>query len=350
MTSRVEHVDIAKGISIILVALFHSKLNPLAPDIMNAMGLFRMPLFFFLSGVFFSASADTRTFLWKKSDALLKPYFVTLLTVFVFTVLFAEEDFPRQLIGIFYGNGVTIQSKWIPMWFLTHLFLTYVFTYFIFKVTSIQNKEVFFKYALVVTLMVLGAQWIDVFWYLKFTLFGKEIVIPGLPFGLDIVFISASFFISGTFLREKVINFHPNLCMLALSILTFLLVTIFTDAHMDLNKRVYVTPLFTTAGSVCGIYTAMCLAFYMQKVLILQNIFLVFGQASLFVLIFHVVVGSCVYGYLTGFGIAGFEVYFAAFAFLISIFIPLLIKYFVLKSRALSFFYFPVQVKNVPKG
>ena len=182
MENRVEHVDIAKGISIILVALFHSRIYSLAPDIMNAMGLFRMPLFFFLSGVFFSASADTRTFLWKKSDALLKPYFATLLTVFLFTVLFGEEDLLRQLIGIFYGNGVTIQSRWIPLWFLTHLFLTYAFAYFIFRITNIQNKKVFFKYALVVTLMVFGAQWIDVFWYLKFTLLGKEIVMPGLPF------------------------------------------------------------------------------------------------------------------------------------------------------------------------
>jgi len=51
MNNRVEHIDIAKGISIILVALFHSKLKLFAPDIINSMGLFRLPLFFFLSGV-----------------------------------------------------------------------------------------------------------------------------------------------------------------------------------------------------------------------------------------------------------------------------------------------------------
>lgn len=346
MTNRVEHVDIAKGISIILVALFHSKISSFSPDAMNAMGLFRMPLFFFLSGVFFSTSTDTLTFLWRKSDALLKPYFATLLIVFVFEGLFGEAHLSTQLVGILYGNGDTIVPKWGPLWFLTHLFLIYAFTYVIFRITNIQNKDVFFKCTFVVMLMVVGVYWIDTFWYLKISLFSEEILIPGLPFGLDIVFISASFFISGAFLRRKVIDFRPNLYVLFFSAVTFLMVAILTDAHMDLNQRVYTNPFFTTTGSACGIYAVLCFAFYLNKITIPRKIFLTFGQASLFILIFHIAIGSNVYAYLMGSEIYDLEVWFAVFAFLISISIPLLIKCVVLKSRVLSFIYFPVKTKN----
>jgi len=50
---RVEHIDIARGISITLVAMFHSHLKFSIPEVIEPMSLFRMPLFLVLSGVFF---------------------------------------------------------------------------------------------------------------------------------------------------------------------------------------------------------------------------------------------------------------------------------------------------------
>ena len=81
MTGRVATIDIAKGISIILVVFGHSQLGHYYPNINNALGLFRMPLFFFLSGVFFNSNSTLVYFIFKKSDALLKPYFVTLIII-----------------------------------------------------------------------------------------------------------------------------------------------------------------------------------------------------------------------------------------------------------------------------
>ncbi len=344
MTNRVGHVDIAKGISIILVALFHSKLCSFAPDFINSMSLFRMPLFFFLSGVFFSVSANTYTFLWKKSEALLKPYFVTSLAIFVIVVLLREEHLVWQLKGIFYGNGNTI--RWVPMWFLTHLFSVYLFTYFIFNFTKIQENHVFYKYVFIVMLMAIGTQWIDTFWHLKITLLGKEITIPGLPFSFDIVLISSAFFIAGAFLKKMVINFSPNLYILPISIIVFFVVSIFTDAHMDLNKRIYISPLFTTVGAVCGIYFVICTSYYLNKIIILRNILLTFGQASLFILIFHSFIGIKVYEYFIWLGVNKLELWFAIIAFLISISTPILIKIIVLKSKLLSLIYLPVKSKN----
>jgi len=347
MKNRIGHVDIAKGISILLVAIFHSKLKMFAPDIIGSMGLFRMPLFFFLSGVFFSSSTDTYEFCWGKVNSLLKPYFATLLFIFAIKVLYLDEDLTWQLKGIFYGTGDTIKGigYWAPMWFLTHLFSVYIFTYFMFKFTSIQKSNIYYKYFFIVTLMAVGVQWIDLFWYFKITLLGKEIEIPGLPFSFDIVLVSSSFFIAGAFLRKKVVSFTPNFYFLVISILVFLMIVIFTDAHIDLNKRIYINPIMATMGAIFGIYLVLYTSFYLNRVIVLRSIFLTFGQASLFILIFHSFFGSLIYRYFSGLGGNKIELWLAITAFLISILAPLLVKIFVQKNKFLSLIYFPVKFK-----
>jgi len=341
MTNRVGHIDIAKGVSIILVALFHSNLYYFAPNFIDSMGLFRMPLFFFLSGVFFSTVVDVRTFLWKKSDALLKPYFATLLTLFFISVIFKEDHLTSQLKGIIYGNGDTI--RWVPMWFLTHLFAVYCFTYFIFRFTGIRDKGAFYKLSVVAILMLIGTQWVTAFWQLKIVLPGKEITLPGLPFSLDLVFISSSFFMMGAFLRKMVIDFRPNVQILLVSVLVFVAIQLLTDARIGLNNRIYINPLLATTGAICGIYFVMVASFYINKTIILRNIFLTFGQASLFILIFHYSIQAMAYNYFSGLVDYDLGFWGAISAFLISIVTPVLIMAVATRNKVLSFIYLPLK-------
>lgn len=343
MKNRVIHLDIAKGISIILVALYHSKIKSIAPDFINSMSLFRIPTFFFLSGVFFNTSPNTYAFLWKKSDTLLKPYFVTSLAIFIIAILLKKDHLAWQLKGIFYGNGDTIE--WVPMWFLPHLFAVYLFTYFVFRFTNIQEKSVFYKCAFVTTLLAIGIQWISTFWYLQISLSGIEITLPGLPFSIDIILISSAFFIAGAFLKKTVINFTPNLYIFSISILMFFIVSVFTDAHMDLNKRIYINPILTTVGAVCGIYFLTSISCYLNKIIVLRNILLIIGQTSLFILIFHDFIDTQVYKYFIKSELTIANYWFAIIAFLISISIPVLFKAIVLRSKLLSFVYLPVKSK-----
>ena len=50
---RLHYIDIAKGIGILLVALAHNDLAGYAPFLYHWIYSFHMPLFFFLSGLFF---------------------------------------------------------------------------------------------------------------------------------------------------------------------------------------------------------------------------------------------------------------------------------------------------------
>ena len=208
MKNRIGHVDIAKGISIILVAIFHSELASIYYNVLGPMSLFRMPLFFFLSGVFFSTKANLGAFLRKKSDALLKPYFVTLFLVFLVSGSLHNKFSLSGLIGIFYGTGQTIQ--WVPLWFLTHLFVVYCFVYFLFKFSGLQKVSLHFRYGVVVSLMCIGVSCIDLFRTFHLPFFGNVAHLSGLPFSLDIVLVTSFFFVLGVLMRQQVISFKPN--------------------------------------------------------------------------------------------------------------------------------------------
>jgi uncharacterized membrane protein YcfT len=65
-------VDTAKGVSIALVVLSHDKLATLAPELSSLLGLIRMPLFFFLAGLFLRPYRTVASVAVYKADTLLK--------------------------------------------------------------------------------------------------------------------------------------------------------------------------------------------------------------------------------------------------------------------------------------
>jgi polysaccharide biosynthesis protein PslL len=142
--TRVKHIDIAKGISIFLVVLYHSDVKDLFPALVDPMSLFRMPLFFMLSGVFFSYKDNFSDFCKKKLNALIKPYLIILISLYLLTELLGMGSDKWPFWGIFYGNGDII--RWSPMWFLTHLFALYISAYLLFKFTKLFDTNRYFSY------------------------------------------------------------------------------------------------------------------------------------------------------------------------------------------------------------
>lgn len=343
---RIAYIDIAKGISIILVALSHSKFRNISPDAISAMGLFRMPLFFFVSGVFFSSSVGFRYFLYKKADVLLKPYFFTSLVILV-SCFFIQEDYPLtwEIKRVLYGNGDT--ALWAPMWFLTHLFVVYCFTYIFFYYTSIQERGACFKTLILFVLIATGTQLIDVFSNPTILLLNKEIVLPGLPFSLDLVFINSSFFMMGWFLRKSVFDFKPNHWLSFVSVIIFISIACFSDAHIDLNKRNYTNPVLATGAAILGIYFILYMSYCIERVQIFKRVLTVAGHSSLFILVFHWPIGRVVYDYFEKYAADESRLWPSFFAFIMSIVVPVLIKAIVLKSNFLSAFYLPATSKNV---
>lgn len=74
-STRIEFLDLAKGICIILVVLYHTtRFYDLNMPAANFFKAFRMPLYFFLSGVFFKTYEGFFSFAKRKVNKLLVPF------------------------------------------------------------------------------------------------------------------------------------------------------------------------------------------------------------------------------------------------------------------------------------
>jgi fucose 4-O-acetylase-like acetyltransferase len=352
MSERVRLIDIAKGITIIGVAFSHSHLENFFPGLDHSLALFRMPLFFFLAGIFFNDAIELGNLVYRKTDALLKPYFVTL-GAFLLIDIMLESHFMWELKGILYGNGETIKwvGSWLtPLWFLTHLWVLFIFSYLIFSITKIQTKPCYLKVLLVLLLLTAGAAIVDKFWYLPIHINGKIVEIPGLPFSSDLVFISAAYFISGRFLREPVKSFKPKLAFVFLALSSFIFITIFTSAEIDLNLRIYHEPLASTIAAYLGIYLTLSLAYFLDQLALPARVICYVGQASLLILIFHKFFEDQVHSILSHWNFFSQDLYVSILSFACCLTMPLVIRAIVIRSNFLALFYLPLGSSKLLSG
>jgi len=86
-SGRIEWIDMAKGIGMLLVIVGHYYYTP--QPVVDFIYLFHMPLFFFLSGILFNKDISFRTFLKKKGRTLVIPYMFFRTFALVFDVCYA---------------------------------------------------------------------------------------------------------------------------------------------------------------------------------------------------------------------------------------------------------------------
>jgi fucose 4-O-acetylase-like acetyltransferase len=88
---RVEYIDIARGIGILLVALAHADVSLFSPYLHRLIYSFHMPLFFFLSGYFFNPQTPFWALVKKRFNTILKPYLVTIVLIYIASLSFTPS-------------------------------------------------------------------------------------------------------------------------------------------------------------------------------------------------------------------------------------------------------------------
>lgn len=135
-TKRIEYIDLAKGFCIMLVVLYHV-LNHLhiKSEYVYLLSTFRMPLYFFLSGLFFKEYEGFLGFLIRKINKLLIPFgFFYITTSFLLPNILNIFGFT-----VSHTQSLGIQGLWAfimkeefandPIWFLWCLFTINIFFY-----------------------------------------------------------------------------------------------------------------------------------------------------------------------------------------------------------------------------
>ena len=290
MSNRIQYIDIARGIGILLVVLGHNDFALVSPFVYQVIYSFHMPLFFFLSGYFINPSVGFWEFVRRRFHSLLKPFLFTIFMIYFVSVSFEKMSFQTALFRItksLYGTGYYLD--WVQLWFLPHLFVVSLYAYvFLFVLSKVNNR--WWRWGILLATLAISIPLLKTFYPFFLQVFGKDYELYGLPFSLDLVLLSGFFFILGSEIRQVTSEeTFSSPILLAVTGIVLLLMNYFFAARIDLNTRLYESFLINTVESILGILFILALSRQIElRSESLASLFRYFGQISLIILIFHV--------------------------------------------------------------
>ena len=138
---RIAYIDFMKCLCIMLIVMYHIDhefFNYLAPNLNNALQAFRLPMYYFISGIFFKLYEGFANFTRRKVNNILVPFVFFIVLNFVMRCV---EALLRHIIGAdpIEVNPVMLVEPfylrtWLwtaPLWFLLSLFWVNILFYVI---------------------------------------------------------------------------------------------------------------------------------------------------------------------------------------------------------------------------
>lgn len=290
---RLAHIDIARGISIALVVFSHGALRHQLDALNSVLASFRMPLFFMLAGLFMHTGLKTRPWLHSKTDALLKPYAVTLLAYSAARLLAGRSDPPAYYLGMLEGNGSTLPETFIPLWFLPHLWLVSLLGWAVLRLARARPWPEAGRAAALLAMLLAGIATL-----------GRG---PMLPWGLDLCLVSGAFVLAGVAFKDRVfaLGAWPRSRLwqlMAGGVLVLVAMHLLGPSSVDLNLRRWDHPLRATLAAGAGIGAALAAASLLATSgglpARLGGLLTTLGRASLLILLFHYLIQAYAWKWL----------------------------------------------------
>lgn len=236
---RIEWIDTAKGIGIILVMLGHCYLDGKFTFWFYAC---HMALFFFLSGYTFHYSENWRTFLLKRIKGLVVPYCFLSVTVALFNwSLSVTHSGEYNLMEAF--KNYVLQIRYTPLWFLTCMFLAMIVLNAICCVCGEWIGKKNFWYGLMIFSLV--------FFFMYRKVIGVELL-----WNCDLVPLALSFMALGKLYRLSNFDEKKQNCIVLLIIVCIYLVIVWINYRrfngVDWYSNQYGNPVLFCLGAVQG--------------------------------------------------------------------------------------------------
>lgn len=312
---RIEWIDIAKGIGIILVVLGHCVVK--TDYVHKFIFSFHMPLFFILSGYCFHAekySGIKEVFL-KKAIALLVPYFKFVLLGLIVTLIIPGWREGLSLKGILtdlylgYPSTVHITS----IWYLVSLYGISVVFYILYLWAKKTERNIIIYIGVVLSGMAGYAI------YIIKSLTGvsdntaevaSQIALPGgrLPLTIDASLMALVFFALGVWIRKKkmleFLTFKGIYAIIGFALTTLL--GVFLNVRVNIHGCSYGNILYFFACALSGTIMVICLSQLLsenksnivnqvKKILLYygKNSLFMFAMQSLFIHLFVYIINEC---------------------------------------------------------
>lgn len=251
VTKRIEWIDTAKGIGILMVMLGH---NYLDWKFVFWCYSCHMALFFFLSGCTFKYYADFKSFFKKKVQGLLAPYWFFAILISIYNWVSAVTH--NNSFGIFDALlSYLLQIRYTHLWFLPCLFLAELGTWIVHKYIYIyiySKKNIW--------LLTAGVQIILFFAY-------RALIEIDLPWNADLAVLGMSFMSLGLWYQAKADPFISNkqlrLPIIIIAVIVHVgiswLAFIATES-VDWYSNRFGNPVFFVVGACAGIFATILIS------------------------------------------------------------------------------------------
>lgn len=295
---REEYLDIAKGISILLIIIAHSGTN-LFMGYDHYFTSFYIPLFFIVSGYLYNKSGEFIEFIKKRGQRLCRPYFLysTILFIAFIPYLYFNKKLStgsclHSLFGILYsryslyypaGSDNNIYFLTIanaPLWFLTALMVSCIIFYFV--IEKCLSK----KWFLMSTTLVL---------YLITCLLSNLPVL--LPWSIDTSFLGAIFMMLGYHIKQyhifdrlqSINRFFSLSCLCIIYILLCHLNPGINISIREYGPHAYLSIFYCILIGLSGTIACLIVSQYLCNHII-GSILALFGKSSITILALHTII------------------------------------------------------------
>ncbi|HCF7126938.1 TPA: acyltransferase family protein [Pseudomonas aeruginosa] len=343
MKKRWIQMDVTRGVGILIIVFGHSWFVASSPTVLYPLlSPFILPLFFFISGVFFRTEQPFGEMALRKADALLKPFFVTMLGYVILRDLLRGQPLLPDIGGVLYASVDTL--PWQALWYLPHFWVATLFAWFMLRVIQRLGLSLAASCVLLAVQLGLGILFLKTFWQIPVEFGGEQYLLPGLPFSLDITLISSAHFMFGHVLRDVLRRHQSSLLTLCIALAVTTASFLYYPTVVDMAQRRYDHWFWATVQAVSGVYLCWALSGLMMKIDWLGKAMTYIGQSTLILLIFHGEIQHKTFNLLAHLGLS--EPAAASVALVISVIVSLLIGEVIKRVALLRALYFPFPVRK----
>lgn len=267
---RIQSIDIARGLCIVLVVWGHNA-QFADTDINHALWSVRMPMMFFVAGSFMDVRQSWRQLALAKTDALMKPFIVMALLQAPWRMATGETDPASLLIGIAAGGGHYL--NWVYyLWYLPHLWLMFMVGHVLIVKGRINHMSSGNQALLLLTLLYSGS------WLVS--------VVPTGPYKVEAVPRDLGFFLIGYCCKASLPSWRFSWGQVMGSLTALMLTQVLLN--MDAAQRpLLADTAWRTLSAISGIMLVMTVANGLARVDALYKLLSRCGRDSLFILLFH---------------------------------------------------------------